>query len=55
MIDIQKITTDIVDRLLPLNPSNDSDLDIYVVTNDNFIPKNWSEKSKIYLTIHFKI
>ena len=65
MIDIQKITTDIVNRLLPLNPKkiilfgsyawgtpdDDSDLDIYVVTNDNFIPENWSEKSKIYLNI----
>lgn len=32
-------------------PNNDSDLDILVVTNDNFIPSNFSEKSKIYLKI----
>ena len=32
-------------------PSPDSDLDILVVTGDNFIPSSFSEKSKIYLKI----
>jgi uncharacterized protein len=32
-------------------PSTDSDLDILVVTEDNFIPSSFSEKSKIYLKI----
>ena len=31
------------------NPSEDSDLDILVVTGDNFIPKSFTEKSLIYL------
>ena len=25
-----------------------SDVDLYVVTKDDFIPKTWEEKSKIY-------
>jgi uncharacterized protein len=33
------------------DPAPDSDLDILVVTNDNFIPGNFSEKNKIYLRI----
>ena len=32
-------------------PALDSDLDILVVTGDNFIPSSFSEKSKIYLNI----
>lgn len=31
------------------DPSDDSDLDILVVTGDNFIPESFSEKSLIYL------
>ena len=31
------------------DPSDDSDLDILVVTGDNFIPDSFSEKSLIYL------
>lgn len=30
---------------------SDSDIDLYVVTNDNFIPKNWNEKNEIYLKV----
>ena len=33
------------------NPSSDSDLDILVVTGENFIPSSFSEKSKIYLRV----
>ena len=33
------------------NPDEGSDLDILVVTGDDFIPSNFSEKSKIYLKI----
>lgn len=36
-------------------PNNDSDLDIYIVTKDNFLPRNWNEKKKIYLKIAHKI
>jgi predicted nucleotidyltransferase len=32
-------------------PDPDSDLDILVVTGDDFIPSSFSEKSKIYLKI----
>ncbi len=30
-------------------PNEDSDIDLYIVTNDDFIPQNWKEKSAIYL------
>lgn len=33
------------------NPSWDSDLDILVVTGENFIPSSFAEKSKIYLRV----
>lgn len=33
------------------NPNDSSDLDILVVTGDDFIPSSFSEKSKIYLRI----
>lgn len=29
----------------------DSDVDLYVVTQDETIPANWSEKNRIYLSI----
>ncbi|MEA2042118.1 MAG: nucleotidyltransferase domain-containing protein [Bacteroidota bacterium] len=32
-------------------PDEDSDIDILVVTQDDFIPKNFAEKSKIYQKI----
>ena len=31
------------------NPDEESDIDLYVVTNDDFIPGNWRETNKIYL------
>ena len=36
-------------------PDEDSDIDILVVTQDNFTPKNFEEKHKIYLQISRKI
>lgn len=36
-------------------PTDDSDLDILVVTGDNNIPSSFSEKSKIYLRISLAI
>ncbi len=30
-------------------PDNSSDIDLLVVTNDDFLPKNFSEHSKLYL------
>lgn len=64
-IDIEKLKKEIVERLKPLNPDKiilfgsyahgnpdeDSDIDLYVVTNDDFIPMNWREKSDITLKI----
>ena len=63
------IIHEIVERLKPLkpykiilfgsyangNPTEDSDIDLYVVTNDDFIPENWQEKSKIYLKYSKKL
>jgi len=62
-MDIQKIKSEIIERLKPLNPNkiilfgsyaygtpnNDSDIDLYVVTNDEFMPQNWREKMQIKL------
>ncbi len=63
LLDSQK--KEIVERLKPLNPKRiivfgshawgkpgkDSDIDIYVVTNDDFSPKNFSEKMEIKLKV----
>ncbi|MEJ5189891.1 nucleotidyltransferase domain-containing protein [Treponema sp. J25] len=63
MIDIETVKALIVERLKPLNPykvilfgsyaygtpNEESDIDLYVVTNDDFIPQNWKQKSEIYL------
>jgi predicted nucleotidyltransferase len=65
VIDIEKVKLEIVERLKPLNPdrvilfgsyaygipNEDSDIDLYVVTNDDFIPKTWEEKNKLYLKV----
>ncbi len=32
-------------------PDEDSDIDILVVTQDNFIPQNFKEHTKIYMKI----
>lgn len=37
------------------NPNPDSDLDLYVVTKDNFIPKNFQEKMEIHKTVSMLI
>ncbi len=61
MINIENVKFEIIKRLKPLNPykvilfgsfaygnpTEDSDIDLYVVTNDEFIPKNWREKREI--------
>ncbi len=31
------------------NPRKDSDIDLYIITKDNFIPQSFKEKSEIYL------
>jgi len=61
MIDIEKVKLEIVERLKPLNPdkvilfgsyaygtpNEDSDIDLYVVTKDEFIPQSFRERMKI--------
>lgn len=32
-------------------PTEDSDIDLYVVTKDDFIPSTWREKNVIYLKV----
>ncbi len=63
MIDIEKLKDEIVERFKPLEsdkiilfgsyaygtPNKDSDIDLYIVTNDDFMPQTWREKSNIYL------
>ena len=65
MIDIEEIKKEIVERLKPLNPdkiilfgsyaygtpNEDSDIDLYVVTNDEFIPQSWKENNNLYLKV----
>jgi uncharacterized protein len=33
------------------DPTSESDIDLYVVTKDDFIPVNWQEKNLIYLKV----
>ena len=65
MIDIEKLKPQIVKALMPLEPekivlfgsyaygvpNEDSDIDLYIVTKDNFIPQTWREKSDIHLKV----
>jgi predicted nucleotidyltransferase len=63
MIDIEELKPQILKALMPLKPdkiilfgsyaygtpNEDSDIDLYIVTNDKFIPKDFDEKMKIKL------
>lgn len=65
MINIEELKLLIVERLKPLNPNKiilfgsyaygipneDSDIDLYIVTNDDFIPKDYNENMDIYLKV----
>ena len=65
MVDIQMIKKEIVERLKPLElerivlfgsyangtATEESDIDLYVVTRDEFIPQSWREKNKIYKNV----
>jgi predicted nucleotidyltransferase len=65
MVNIENIKQEILKRLEPLNlnqvilfgsyaygtPHKDSDIDLYVVTNDDYIPKNFDEKMNLKLTV----
>ncbi len=61
MVDIEVLKHEIVERLKPLNPdkiilfgsyaygtpTEDSDIDLYVVTKDEFIPQNFRENMNV--------
>jgi len=61
-MDIEKVKLEIIEKLKPLNlskiilfgsyaygtPHKDSDIDLYVVTKDEYIPNSWREKNKLY-------
>ncbi len=63
MIDIEALKLQIVEYLKPLNPekiilfgsyaygapNEDSDIDLYVVTRDDYMPLSWREKMDIKL------
>jgi len=65
MINIEELKHEIVERLKPLDPekvilfgsyaygtpNEDSDIDLYVVTKDKFIPQNFNEKNNLYLKV----
>ena len=66
---LEDVKLEIINRFKPLNPykvilfssyaygtsNKDSDIDLYVVTNDDFIPKTWREKANIALKYSRKI
>ena len=59
------VASEIIKKLKPLNlekiilfgsyaygtPNEDSDLDLYVVTSDDFVPKSWKENNTLYLSV----
>ena len=63
--EFEELKKDIVNSLMPLKPdkiilfgsyaygkpTEDSDIDLYVVTNDDFIPQSWKEKNQLYLSV----
>lgn len=65
MIDIEKLQAQIVERLKPLEPekvilfgshatdsaNEESDVDLYIVTKDEFIPQSYSEKREIVRSV----
>jgi len=69
MINIDKVIIEIVELLRPLGvekivlfgsyaygkPHSDSDIDLYVVTSDDFIPNSFQEKSAIYMKVAKKL
>ena len=63
MLNIEEIKNEIIEKLKPLKPikiilfgsyaygtpHKDSDIDLYIVSNDDFIPQSWKEKMEIKL------
>ncbi len=69
MINIESVKSEIIKRLEPLNldkvilfgsyaygiPNIDSDIDLYVVTKDEYTPQNWKEKSELTRKVSRKL
>ena len=69
MINIETLKLEIIKAIEPLNPNKvilfgshaygkpneDSDIDLYIVTNDDNIPKNYDETTKLYLKFAKKL
>jgi predicted nucleotidyltransferase len=65
MVDIEELKREILERLRPLdpervilfgsyahgNPTEDSDIDLYVVTKDEFVPGSFREKADLRLKV----
>ncbi len=65
VVNIEMLKHEIVERLKPLEPekiilfgsyaygtpTQESDIDLYVVTKDDFIPQSWREKSNLHLKV----
>jgi len=65
MREIEQLKNKIVERLKPFEPEKiilfgsyaygiphkESDIDLYIVTNDDFLPKDYEESNKIYMKI----
>jgi len=66
MLDLEEIQQKIINSLKPLKPNKiilfgsyaygtpnkDSDLDLYIVTNDEYMPKNFDEKMNVKLQVN---
>jgi len=64
-VDIEELSREIVRRLKPLDPdrivlfgsyawgspTEESDVDLYVVTGDDYVPANWKERNALYLNV----
>ncbi|MEA3332549.1 MAG: nucleotidyltransferase domain-containing protein [Pseudomonadota bacterium] len=69
MIDIEKIKSELVEKLKIIdlervilfgsyvygNPGEDSDIDLYVVTKDNTLPKTFKEKMDVKLKVSHQL
>lgn len=69
MIDIEELKNEIVERLKPLDPervilfgsyaygtpTEDSDIDLYVITKDEFIPQSFRERRETTKSISMAI
>lgn len=65
MMDFGTLKNEVLDRLKPLGLDKvilfgsyangtfhpGSDLDLYVVTKDDYVPKSWREKNQLYLKV----